>query len=72
MIKVIGFDLDDTLWAIRPIILRAEKVLDQWLKENAPPLKYDIVAMRSLRSRVLKQTPELANQITEIRRRIIH
>jgi len=72
MIKVIGFDLDDTLWAVRPIILRAEKVLDQWLKENAPPLQYDTIAMRSLRGRVLKQTPELVNQITELRRRIIH
>ena len=72
MIKVIGFDLDDTLWAVRPVILRAEQVLDQWLQENAPPLGYDIVAMRSLRGRVLQQTPELVNQITELRRRIIH
>lgn len=71
MIKVIGFDLDDTLWAVRPIILRAEKILDQWLKENVPPLQYDTTAMRSLRGHVLKQTPELVNQVTELRRRII-
>jgi putative hydrolase of the HAD superfamily len=72
MIKVIGFDLDDTLWAVKPIILRAEKLLDHWLKENAPPLQYDSIAMRSLRGQVLKQTPKLVHQITELRRRIIH
>jgi len=33
-IKVISFDLDDTLWPIMPTILNAEKVTNNWIKEN--------------------------------------
>ena len=71
MIKVIGFDLDDTLWAFTPIILRAEKRLNKWLQENVPELKYDVVQMRELREELLLESPELGGQVTELRRRII-
>ncbi|HAK51444.1 MAG TPA: hypothetical protein DCM54_06005 [Gammaproteobacteria bacterium] len=71
MIKVIGFDLDDTLWALTPIILRAEKRLDKWLQENVPQLKYDVIQMRELREELLLESPELGGQVTELRRRII-
>tara|TARA_E500000331_G_scaffold357519_2_gene419500 strand:+ start:2757 stop:3455 length:699 start_codon:yes stop_codon:yes gene_type:complete len=71
VIKVIGFDLDDTLWALTPIILRAEKRLDKWLQENVPQLKYDVIQMRELREELLLESPELGGQVTELRRRII-
>ena len=71
MIKVIGVDLDDTLWALTPIILRAEKRLDKWLQENVPQLKYDVIQMRELREELLLESPELGGQVTELRRRII-
>lgn len=35
-IKAITIDLDDTLWSVWPVIREAEKVLFQWLCENAP------------------------------------
>ena len=71
VIKVIGFDLDDTLWAVRPIILRAEKQLNAWLIENVPTICYTVAEMSGLRQSVLQETPGLINQITELRRRII-
>jgi HAD superfamily hydrolase (TIGR01549 family) len=71
MIKVIGFDLDDTLWEVTPVIIRAEQHLNEWLKRTVPTLKYDVVTMRSLREEVLKREPQLAKQITELRRQII-
>ena len=46
MIKVIAFDLDDTLWAVKPVIIRAEKRLDEWLSLTVPDLKYDVTGMR--------------------------
>ena len=70
-IEVIGFDLDDTLWAVKPVIIRAEKSLDQWLKINAPGLNYTVEEMRQFRDSVLKQNPALAKKITELRRQII-
>ena len=71
MIKVIGFDLDDTLWDVKPVIIKAEQTLDSWLKQSVPGLKYDVVTMREFRHDVLAQKPELAKQITEFRRHII-
>jgi HAD superfamily hydrolase (TIGR01509 family) len=71
VIEVIGFDLDDTLWAVTPVIIRAEKTLNSWLVQAAPKLKYDVTSMRELRHEVLEKQPSLAKKITELRRQII-
>ncbi len=71
MIKVIAFDLDDTLWAVKPIIINAEIRLNTWLTAQVPQLKYDVTSMRELRHQLLEEDPDLLNQITEFRRRII-
>ena len=71
-VKVIGFDLDDTLWAVRPVIIRAEKTLNNWLQTRVPELQYGVEEMRQFRDRALQEQPELAKQITELRRRVIH
>jgi putative hydrolase of the HAD superfamily len=37
------FDLDDTLWAIEPVLVRAEGLLYDWLRQHArawpPPIR---------------------------------
>lgn len=71
-VKVIGFDLDDTLWAVRPVIIRAEKQLNHWLQNRVPELQYGVEEMRQFRDRALSEQPDLAKQITELRRRVIH
>lgn len=71
MIKVIAFDLDDTLWAVKPVIIRAERRLDEWLSLEVPNLLYDVASMRELRHELVRQEPELGKKITELRRRII-
>jgi FMN hydrolase / 5-amino-6-(5-phospho-D-ribitylamino)uracil phosphatase len=71
MIKVIAFDLDDTLWNNRPVLINAEKRLNEWLVVEVPRLKFSVVEMRSLRNEILAIEPDLANRITELRRRII-
>jgi HAD superfamily hydrolase (TIGR01549 family) len=71
MIKVIAFDLDDTLWAVGPIIINAENRLNDWLFQHVPRIKYDVVGMRALRHELLGEEPDLINKITEFRRRII-
>ena len=71
MIDVIGFDLDDTLWEVGPIIIRAEAKLNKWLVDAAPALQFDVINMRELRHDILVRSPELAKQITELRRQII-
>ena len=36
MIKVITFDLDDTLWDARPVLITAEEALFTWLSSCCP------------------------------------
>lgn len=38
---VIGFDLDDTLWAIDPVIRRANQTLFEWLDSRYPRITCD-------------------------------
>lgn len=71
MIKVVAFDLDDTLWDSRPVLLKAEEYLNEWLADNAPGLVYSVEEMRDLRTRVLEEDPDLIHFITEFRRRVI-
>jgi len=71
MIRVIGFDLDDTLWAVKPIIIRAEQKLAGFLQEAAPEHAIDVEVMRALRDRIVANDPTLAHRLTELRRRVI-
>lgn len=71
MIRVIAFDLDDTLWQVGPVIIKAEQKLGQWLASEVPNLKYSVTAMRQLRAEVLKEHPSIGHRLTEFRRRLI-
>ena len=65
-IKLITFDLDDTLWPCMPVILRAETILHAWLEQHAPRLaaEYDVEALRNHRKSVARELPEIAHNLT--------
>lgn len=71
MIKTVAFDLDDTLWAVTPVIIRAEQKLDAWLKAEVSGLQYDMKSMRDLRHEVLAAHPGIGHRLTEFRLRLI-
>ncbi|MBD3646346.1 MAG: HAD family hydrolase, partial [Pseudomonadales bacterium] len=71
MIRVIAFDLDDTLWDSWEVLTRAEEILQEWLTRQVPQLGYSVSEMRKLRSEILAEDAELVHYITELRRRII-
>jgi putative hydrolase of the HAD superfamily len=68
-IRAITIDLDDTLWPIGPVMLRAEERLDAWLRTHCPPVAaaYPIASMRALRDRVAEENPDLAHDFTSQR-----
>ncbi len=68
-IKVLSFDLDDTLWPCRPTILRAEELLYQWLAEHVPVIteNYSLYQLRDKRSLLFNDFPELACDLTQLR-----
>lgn len=71
MIRVVAFDLDDTLWDVHPVIMRAERRLGDWLRKELPAVQYDTESLRQLRSEVLEQHPEVAHRVTDFRRRLL-
>ena len=68
-IKVLSFDLDDTLWPCSPTILRAEDLLYQWLAEHVSAIteSYDIYQLRDKRRLLSNRYPELAYDLTQLR-----
>lgn len=73
-IKAISLDLDDTLWPIWPTIERAEKVLHDWLVDNAPmaaALFSSPSALREIRDYMAANRPDLKNDLSAVRRESI-
>jgi len=58
-VKAVLFDLDDTLWAIEPVLLRAENVLYEWLRRHAPRVtaQHTIATLREKRMALMRTDP---------------
>lgn len=69
MIKCITFDLDDTLWAVNPVIIAANQTLYQWLSENAELFVnfYQLRDFDALKQQALQQFPDIGHSVTQIR-----
>ena len=68
-IKVITFDLDNTLWDVEPALVAAEEAQFSWLQEHRPRLaeRFSDQALRDFRMEFHRSRPELMHQISEIR-----
>ncbi|RMQ49092.1 HAD-superfamily hydrolase [Pseudomonas cichorii] len=72
MIKLITFDLDDTLWDTAPAIVSAEAVLRDWLSEHAPRLgPIPVEHLWEIRARLIEAEPTLKHRISALRRRVL-
>lgn len=73
-IRAITLDLDDTLWPIWPTIARAERALQGWLADHAPAtaaLGGDKALLREVRSQMQTMRPDLAHDMSALRRESI-
>ena len=72
-IQVVTFDLDDTLWAIGPVIVGAEKALWAWLREHCPEMtnQFDRERLMPIRAAILEENPGLAHDISALRVEIL-
>jgi putative hydrolase of the HAD superfamily len=70
-IRLVTFDLDDTLWPCLPVIQAAEEALHAWLFSHAPSLAeaHDIASLRQHRRRIMEATPEIAHDLGQVRHR---
>ena len=71
-IRLITFDLDNTLWDVTPVMQSAEASLRAWLGEHAPLLgAVPIEHLWAIRARLLSDEPALKYRLSELRRRIL-
>lgn len=68
-IRLLTFDLDDTLWDLRPVLLRAEQMTYDWLAAQAPALSAQFTAeqLRTARMQFAHDHPELRHRVSELR-----
>jgi putative hydrolase of the HAD superfamily len=68
-IRVISFDLDDTLWPTMRTISEAERQLFLWLEQHAPELvrQHSIESLRAQRRELALANPEIAHDMNRMR-----
>lgn len=73
MIRLITLDLDNTLWDVNPVLIRAEKVLFNWIQHNLPQALpfYTRDNIYNIRNRLVAQRPDLAKLPTTLRTRVL-
>lgn len=69
MIRCITFDLDDTLWAVDPVVTQANRSMFDWLEQYAPEFtrSYQLQDLVHLRKKALEQEPDIGYSVTRIR-----
>jgi len=73
MIKVITFDLDDTLWDVRPALVKAEAAQNAWLDTHYPDTRnqQNPEELTRVRRQVLHERPDLAHNISAFRQQVL-
>lgn len=68
-LRAIAFDLDNTLWDVGPVIVRAEQRLHAWLREHCPRIteRMSIEEMRAARELLARNEPHNAHDFTYLR-----
>ncbi len=69
-VRAVAFDLDNTLWDIKPVIERAEARLHEWLLEHCPriPERVSLEDMRAARELLAREEPHNAHDFTYLRK----
>jgi len=72
-LRAIIFDLDNTLWDVGPVILRAEHAMFDFLAARYPRVteRHDLDSMRDVRVRVAREHPEHRHDFTWLRLRAL-
>ena len=68
-IDALIFDLDNTLWDVGPVILRAEQALGEFLARSFPRVleRHTLETLRELRARLMVEQPEMQHDFSWLR-----
>ncbi|GAA0836061.1 MULTISPECIES: HAD family hydrolase [Marinomonas] len=69
MKKVVAFDLDNTLWDVDPVIVRAEYAMESWFEERFPGFdaRYPFAVRQEIRKALIVEQPSLLANISAAR-----
>lgn len=69
-IKLVTFDLDNTLWDNNPVLRRAEQACYDHLLQQVPQLatRYTLQDIANLRIKMMDESPQLAAQVSKVRK----
>ena len=69
-LRLVCFDLDNTLWHVEPVLVRAERETWDWLVERRPDLAicFDAAWVREKRAALLRARPDYVHDLTSLRR----
>lgn len=72
-IQLITLDLDDTLWEVKPVLMRAEQELRSWLEQHYPKTKGSLSQQRQqqLKAAVLAKHADVAGDMTAFRHQFL-
>ncbi len=72
-ITTLSFDLDDTLWPVRPVIIAAERELRVWLDTHYPRVyeQLDRDQIMGMRRTVMDAEPHMRHDLTHLRKRVL-
>ncbi|WBE25289.1 HAD family hydrolase [Denitrificimonas caeni] len=71
-IRLMTFDLDDTLWSVKPVITAANQALGVWLLTHAPKLgELSSERLGQLRGELVAQQPLLDQRVSELRYQVL-
>ncbi|MDI1301338.1 MAG: HAD family hydrolase [bacterium] len=72
-IKLLTFDLDDTLWDVESIVHRADAMMRDWIRAQHPGFveKFDFRDFSGLREAVLRERPDIAHDFTQQRLEVL-
>ena len=73
-VKLITFDLDNTLWDVDSVIRKAENSLRAWLLEEVPEVvaRYSPEAMIELRTALLRENPRWRHNLSLLREELLY
>jgi len=69
-LRLVCFDLDNTLWHVEPVLVRAERETWDWLVARVPDLAicFDAAWVREKRTQLLRARPDYVHDLTSLRR----
>jgi len=73
-VKLITFDLDNTLWDVDSVIRKAETSLRAWLLDQVPDVvaNYSPAVMAELRTQLLSEKPEWRHNLSRLREELLY